>query len=102
MDTTNVLDWDVTRVEMWLTDTHLPHLIPLFAKNEVDGITLINLTQEELREEVGIRSLGERKKVYENIQKLKFSLSIRDQAYAVFCIEQDARRRLEEKEKKKR
>jgi hypothetical protein len=42
-----------------------------FAENDVDGSVLLLLTEDDLRDELGIQSLGDRRRLSQAIQRLK-------------------------------
>eukprot|EP00239_Pterosperma_sp_CCMP1384_P005088 CAMPEP_0197847318 /NCGR_PEP_ID=MMETSP1438-20131217/5707_1 /TAXON_ID=1461541 /ORGANISM="Pterosperma sp., Strain CCMP1384" /LENGTH=283 /DNA_ID=CAMNT_0043459199 /DNA_START=382 /DNA_END=1233 /DNA_ORIENTATION=- len=63
--------WSVAEVGAWLEVVGLEELKGRFELNEVDGITLLTLDSEELREELGVGSLQKRRKVMEAIDTLK-------------------------------
>jgi hypothetical protein len=63
-------DWEVDDVLAWLESERLSALSPVFRENEVDGMTLLRLTPEDIRDELRIPALKVRKQLYESIQKL--------------------------------
>lgn len=50
-------EWTRGQVSSWLNHINMPHLIPLFSNNEVDGATLLHLSAEDLRVELAIANL---------------------------------------------
>jgi len=64
--------WTVEDVQEWAENLKLSdETIATLAENEIDGATLVTLTKEELRSELGIRSLPARRCLWEWIQNLK-------------------------------
>lgn len=64
--------WTVDDVREWAKNLKLSdETIAKLAENEIDGPTLVTLTKEELRSELGIRSLPARRYLWEWIQNLK-------------------------------
>ena len=58
-------------ISRWLSDNGFAQsVVDSFAENDVDGSTLLGLTQEELSTDLGVRSLGTRKKLLDKIQLL--------------------------------
>jgi len=59
--------------QQWLHELGLGHYAPLFIANEVDERTLLSLTGEDLKE-MGIASIGHRRRLLEAIVRLRPSL----------------------------
>eukprot|EP01063_Lacrimia_lanifica_P037974 TRINITY_DN7962_c0_g1_i1.p1 TRINITY_DN7962_c0_g1~~TRINITY_DN7962_c0_g1_i1.p1 ORF type:complete len:776 (+),score=237.80 TRINITY_DN7962_c0_g1_i1:69-2396(+) len=72
----DVEHWPLSRVAQWLRGQGLQHLIPNFEDNDVDGATLLSLEKNDLREELGISALGDRKSLWESVTKLKEGTSV--------------------------
>jgi hypothetical protein len=63
--------WTEANVSEWLRDEGLGRLVGTFAEHHIDGGVLLTLDGEELRKELDITSLGDRKKVLAAIARLK-------------------------------
>ena len=61
-------------VARWLQMYHLPKYIPAFRKNGVTGRLLLGLTNEELRDVLGVRSLKDRRTIMDGICYLEDTL----------------------------
>eukprot|EP01061_Rhynchopus_euleeides_P013584 TRINITY_DN23692_c0_g1_i1.p1 TRINITY_DN23692_c0_g1~~TRINITY_DN23692_c0_g1_i1.p1 ORF type:complete len:288 (+),score=77.76 TRINITY_DN23692_c0_g1_i1:609-1472(+) len=57
----DVSRWSIDRVQKWLVQNGMAKYAPLFARNEIDGATLVVLTPADLIDELRIPSLSERK-----------------------------------------
>eukprot|EP00897_Mesotaenium_endlicherianum_P005749 jgi/Mesen1/5201/ME000258S04310 len=55
-------DWTVGDVARWLQENGFARYAAAFLEHDVGGEVLLGLTAEELREELGMKSLGERKR----------------------------------------
>eukprot|EP00897_Mesotaenium_endlicherianum_P005751 jgi/Mesen1/5203/ME000258S04300 len=55
-------DWTVGDVARWLQENGFARYAAAFLEHDVSGEVLLGLTAEELREELGMKSLGERKR----------------------------------------
>mmetsp|Transcript_7632 Transcript_7632/g.10311 ORF Transcript_7632/g.10311 Transcript_7632/m.10311 type:complete len:337 (+) Transcript_7632:87-1097(+) len=66
-----VSEWSVGEVGSWLLQIGFEDLVVEFARNEIDGQTLITLGKEELRDDLGVTSLPRRRKLSEQIDALK-------------------------------
>ncbi|BFI34006.1 hypothetical protein AXG93_523s1020 [Marchantia polymorpha subsp. ruderalis] len=64
-------DWSVGDVLQWLAKEGFARYATNFAENDIDGSVLMQLTIEDLRDELGIQSLGDRKKFEKSIEQLK-------------------------------
>ncbi len=90
-----VHSWSVQDVLDWLARCNLQHLAPTFAENEVplhhhhhviithfnflkkvDGRTLVGLTKDDIKNELHVTGLRDRKDLYEALQKLHLSLEV--------------------------
>eukprot|EP01060_Flectonema_neradi_P005350 TRINITY_DN13547_c0_g1_i1.p1 TRINITY_DN13547_c0_g1~~TRINITY_DN13547_c0_g1_i1.p1 ORF type:complete len:895 (+),score=125.85 TRINITY_DN13547_c0_g1_i1:41-2686(+) len=65
--------WGVERVCSWLEHNGLGHLCGVFRKNKIDGSNLLQLTKADLKDELEIQALGDRKAVLEGIDRLRAS-----------------------------
>jgi hypothetical protein len=66
-------EWDVDRVRQWAEETFAfgATLAPRLVENEVDGGVLIDwMDEERLKNDIGIRPLGQRVKILEKIAEL--------------------------------
>lgn len=63
--------WTETQVGEWLQSEGLGRLVGAFAEQHIDGAVLLNLEGAELRDELGITSLGDRKRVLAGIARLQ-------------------------------
>jgi hypothetical protein len=53
----NILEWTPAQVGAWLANiVHLPHLVPMFVSEAVDGQLLLTLTDADLAGELHMRS----------------------------------------------
>lgn len=62
---------------------NIPNTLQCLVNNQVDGKTLLSLTSRDLREEIGVSAINERKRLHSDINVLKgyASLSISDANY---------------------
>lgn len=58
----NMRTWKVEDVINWLKKLELEAIIPVFEREKIDGPTLIELTEENLKDDLQLK-LGERKKI---------------------------------------
>ena len=63
--------WTVEETSQWLRNNGFEEQIQAFADNDIDGSALLELTQEELKDDLKIGSLGKRKAIIREIEKLK-------------------------------
>ena len=66
--------WDETAVCNWIKYTNngkFEEYIPIFKEHEISGETLLSLTDEILKDEMGIKKIGKRHKLMKAINKLK-------------------------------
>ncbi|KAJ9473173.1 hypothetical protein DIPPA_23761 [Diplonema papillatum] len=76
-----VSKWSVDDVCCWLGESGLSHLQGVMSKNKVDGSTLMSLTKTDLKEELGIDALKDRKDLWakvEEVQRVKMVKLKRD------------------------
>ncbi|CAM6090327.1 unnamed protein product [Calypogeia fissa] len=64
-------DWSVGDTAQWLAQQGFARYASSFVDNDIDGAILLLLTEEDLRDELGIQSLGDRKKLIQVIQRLR-------------------------------
>lgn len=55
----------------WLAEQGLARYASTFAENNIDGPLLLQLGNDDLRDEVGIQSLGDRRKLVMLIEQLR-------------------------------
>lgn len=68
---TNTEKWTSSEVSQWLeTFPTLKQYTTSFAENEIDGEALLELTDQELKDDLGITPLGHRKQLIRLIKKL--------------------------------
>lgn len=58
----SIKTWDSSRLALWLKSIELCELIPLFQNEKIDGATLLELTEENLKNDLNLK-LGDRKKI---------------------------------------
>jgi len=68
-----VKSWNSSMVARWLDDNQFGFLTDNFLANDVDGATLLALTNSELIEDLNVQSLGQRKKLLERVSHLRTS-----------------------------
>lgn len=74
--------WSVTEVCKWANGSKYKiDTISALASNEVDGKLLLSLSQRDLREELGIKSLPDRKRLYSDIIVLNARKQIKMETY---------------------
>ncbi len=55
----------------WLDNIDMKEYFKVFQKNHITGYCLIELSEEDLKKELGIVSVGHRKVIMKNIYNLK-------------------------------
>ena len=63
--------WDVPRVGVWLEGLGLGHLVGEFRNNKVDGKLLVSLEKADLKDELEVAALSDRKLLWDRIETLK-------------------------------
>jgi hypothetical protein len=63
--------WSVGDTMQWLAEQGLARYASTFAENNIDGPLLLQLGNDDLRDEVGIQSLGDRRKLVMLIEQLR-------------------------------
>eukprot|EP01064_Diplonema_japonicum_P015981 TRINITY_DN24021_c0_g1_i1.p1 TRINITY_DN24021_c0_g1~~TRINITY_DN24021_c0_g1_i1.p1 ORF type:complete len:589 (+),score=138.05 TRINITY_DN24021_c0_g1_i1:35-1801(+) len=63
--------WSVDRVCLWLDGGGLGQLAPIFIKNKIDGKVLMSLTKTDLRDELEIDALSDRKQLWDRLDILQ-------------------------------
>ena len=63
--------WGVERVCSWLEQNGQGHLCGVFRQNKIDGSNLLQLTKADLKDELEIQALGDRKAILEGIDRLR-------------------------------
>mmetsp|Transcript_12257 Transcript_12257/g.27806 ORF Transcript_12257/g.27806 Transcript_12257/m.27806 type:complete len:608 (+) Transcript_12257:108-1931(+) len=92
-----VMSWDVDGVQTWLLklgpSVSKPEVLACFKDNEVDGPTLLDLTADDLRDELGIKRLATRKILFDRVQELQYVEGSRHRKVAIAvqleCSEED-------------
>eukprot|EP00800_Vazella_pourtalesii_P000648 TRINITY_DN10575_c0_g1_i14.p1 TRINITY_DN10575_c0_g1~~TRINITY_DN10575_c0_g1_i14.p1 ORF type:complete len:366 (-),score=72.03 TRINITY_DN10575_c0_g1_i14:81-1178(-) len=64
-------NWTLEEVGTWLEEIGLSQYKTTFADNDIDGCVLSMLTNENLKEEIGITSFGHRSKIIKQIKNLQ-------------------------------
>ena len=62
--------WDPRRVAAWLTASGFGDVAPRFEEEEVTGPLLLNLTDEQLRDDLGVRVFGRRARLLAAVDAL--------------------------------
>jgi len=70
LDYTNVHDWNLHDVSVWLRIRGFEREIPIFKQNRIDGPVLLKLKEEDLSE-LGIGKVGVVVKLYKEVSLLK-------------------------------
>ena len=66
-----VHDWNVGHVAEWLHCEGLFQYIEAFTRNGVDGEILLSLTEDELRNDLKVRQIATRRKLWKSIGALR-------------------------------
>lgn len=64
-------EWSVGETMEWLGQQGLARYATIFVENNIDGEVLLQLSNDDLRDELKIQSFGDRKKLEILIQQLK-------------------------------
>ena len=68
----NAKEWSITEVCEWANKScYSPNTLTALSRNKIDGDTLINLTANDIREELRIESLKERQRLLKDIDVLR-------------------------------
>mmetsp|Transcript_24778 Transcript_24778/g.65040 ORF Transcript_24778/g.65040 Transcript_24778/m.65040 type:complete len:573 (-) Transcript_24778:93-1811(-) len=83
--------WGEADVQVWLMRQGLANsqIGSTFAQNQVDGKTLLMLTPDDIREELQIQSLFDRKKLWDSLEQLRYIELNRDLKAAVNMQQED-------------
>eukprot|EP00755_Sulcionema_specki_P014334 Sspe_Gene.56377::Locus_31021_Transcript_1_1_Confidence_1.000_Length_2502::g.56377::m.56377 len=65
------MDWTVDEVSDWLRDQGLEHLVAVFAANDIDGAALLSMTPREIKEELAVPRLVDRRELSKGIRELQ-------------------------------
>jgi hypothetical protein len=85
IDPVHPCTWKVDDVERWARSVKLSETtITILKENDVDGPTLATLSQDDIKSELGIRSLPARRYLYDLIRKLRAQ---QDSANLVAAVE---------------
>ena len=63
--------WSTAQVASWLESNQLGHLKSIFVDNKIAGGDLMDLTKPDLKDELNIGALGDRKALWQKIEELK-------------------------------
>lgn len=78
------LRWSVDDVDRWASSIKLSDdTRSALKENEIDGFTLVTLSKNELKSELGISSLATRRYLWEHIEKLRYCQEASDVSIAV-------------------
>ena len=70
-----ISQWTTDQVLFWLkNELKLPRYIESFKLNEIDGKTLLILTKQDLKDDLNISNLYDRKKIIQKIEIIKQNL----------------------------
>ena len=73
----DICQWTVKEVLAFLHEhTGLTQYDESFESNDINGSNLLSISSEELKNDLGIQSLGHRKQILQNIQKYGMFLCI--------------------------
>ena len=76
------MKWDIDNVIDWLKTIHLVQYEDQFRDASIDGPFLCELTDNDLKDALGIEHVLHRKKIIFSINQLKSSTQKRDESYA--------------------
>ena len=83
--------WSVAECSHWATSHTLPDPVrEALEANEVDGTTLLHLSAQDIREELGIRSLRHRKALMDAVERLRCTSLVDDFSYALMIQREEA------------
>ena len=63
--------WTAAQVAEWVGELDLPEAAQTFEEHEIDGAVLLELTNAELKEELGVTKFGHVKKLSKALQELR-------------------------------
>ena len=66
----DITEWSIEEVGDWIEEIGFGVVKNIFIENFISGSELVELTNEELKEDLGVRALGARKAILRNIQQL--------------------------------
>lgn len=73
-------EWTTDDVAEWLTNIGLTDYIDIFTTNHITGQTLLELTEKDIKDDLGISSVGHRKSFEKSIANLK-KLNCKNKTY---------------------
>ena len=83
------LQWQNHQVLTWLTDLGLPALIRTkFEEHQISGRDLLDMTKEELKQDLGISALGTIKQILRGVDELRTVSASQNRSLARSCREQ--------------
>ena len=69
--TKSIEDWTIEEVADWIAEIGFQQIRNIFVENYISGSELVELTNEELKEDLGVQALGARKAILREIKKLQ-------------------------------
>ena len=80
----NALEWSVADVLLWASNSkYSPSTINSLAQNQISGEMLLTLSPKDLREEIGIKALSERRRFALDIDVLKGFMRVHENLASV-------------------
>jgi hypothetical protein len=64
--------WLINDVQLWLYNINMQQYCDVFKNEAIDGLALLNLTNDNLKNDMGILKLGHRLRILEEIKNLKY------------------------------
>jgi len=68
--TKHITEWSIEEVADWIESLGFGSVRSIFVENYISGAELVDLTNEELKEDLGVAALGARKAILRQIQQL--------------------------------
>ena len=66
-----IIDWSIEEVGEWISDLGFEKMKDCFIENYISGKELVDLQNDELKDDLGVTALGARKAILREIQILK-------------------------------